>query len=80
MSSRDEAHDARIQGALRKAVVDTFAIDPSAVTMRSIRSIVEGQLDLGEGFFKTDKYWKEKAKEVVLEEVVSSPRDGGNKG
>lgn len=68
MSDRDESRDAQIAGALRKAVADAFRKDPESVTLRTVRNEVAAELGLGEGFFKSDPYWKDKSKEIVLQE------------
>jgi len=70
--SRDESRDAQIAGALRKAVADAFRKDPESVTLRTVRNEVAAELGLGEGFFKSDPYWKDKSKEIVLQEGVCS--------
>jgi hypothetical protein len=83
MSDRDESKDILLSGALRKAVAQTFAKDRDTVTLRLIRTIVEQQHKLGQDYFKTDPYWKERSKEIIMEEVVSYPKledGGGNKG
>ncbi|KAI5858135.1 hypothetical protein BZA05DRAFT_386092 [Tricharina praecox] len=68
MNDRDESRDAQIAGALRKAVADAFRKDPESVTLRTVRNEVAEELKLGEGFFKSDPYWKDKSKEIVLQE------------
>jgi hypothetical protein len=67
---RDESRDALIAGALRKAVADTFKKDRDDVTLRYIRTLVEDQLALGAQFFKSDDYWKNQSKDIILQEVV----------
>ena len=67
---RDESRDALIAGALRKAVADTFKKNRDDVTLRYIRTLVEDQLTLGAQFFKSDDYWKNQSKDIVLQEVV----------
>lgn len=84
MADRDESKDILLSGALRKAVAQTFANDRDTVTLRLIRTIVEQQHNLGQDYFKTDPYWKERSKEIIMEEVVSYPkledRGGGTRG
>ncbi|KAI5814875.1 hypothetical protein BZA77DRAFT_93335 [Pyronema omphalodes] len=69
MSDRDESKDILLSGALRKAVAQTFAKDRDTVTLRYIRTIVEQEHKLGADYFKTDPYWKERSKEIIMEEV-----------
>ena len=70
MSYRDESRDAQIAGALRKAVADAFSKDPESVTLRTVRNEVAAELKLGDGFFKSDPHWKDKSKEIVMQEGV----------
>lgn len=62
--------DARLEKALRDAVEQTFKSDPEQLTVKRIRSKVEQELELDDGFFKNSATWNTRSKEVIQSEVV----------
>ena len=63
--------DTKIEAALRATVAKLFdEDDQGSLTLKNVRSEVGKQLDFPEDFFKTDARWKDKSKEIVLDEVV----------
>ncbi|KAL8907853.1 MAG: hypothetical protein Q9207_001177 [Kuettlingeria erythrocarpa] len=59
--------DARLESALREAVEKTFRTDPEQLTLKRLRSKVEQDLGLEEGFFKSNTTWNTRSKEVAQE-------------
>lgn len=69
--SRDEAHDADLSACIRRTIAHAFQSgDPSSLTLRLVREIVEKELSLPENFLKTDEFWGGESKRIVKEEVV----------
>ena len=64
------ATDAEIDIALREAVVKRFQSNPEQLTIKKIRTDVERQLGLGDGFFKADMNWNPRSKETIQLQVV----------
>ncbi|KAL8844452.1 MAG: hypothetical protein Q9205_002283 [Flavoplaca limonia] len=63
------ATDAEIDIALREAVVKRFQSNPEQLTIKKIRTDVERQLGLGDGFFKADMKWNPRSKETIQLQV-----------
>lgn len=69
--SRDEASDAALSACIRRTIAHAFQSgDPSALTLRLVREMVEQELGLEESFLKTDEFWGPESKRIVKEEVV----------
>ena len=64
------ATDVEIEIALREAVVKRFQSNPEQLTIKKIRTDVERQLGLGDGFFKADMRWNSRSKETIQLQVV----------
>lgn len=63
--------DKALTSALHKTVRDVFHSDEKdQLSVRSIRTKVEEEYDLGEGFLNEGK-WKDKSKGIIKDEVVS---------
>lgn len=63
--------DARIEKALRAAVQqanDRGELD--LITVKTARTSAERTLKLDAGFFKSHETWKDRSKDVIIEEVV----------
>lgn len=60
----------QITSALRSAVQKQFKLDGNVIPS-IMRARVEEDLDLEEGFLKTDPYWKSECKAVIKGEFVS---------
>ncbi|KAL8768459.1 MAG: hypothetical protein Q9209_005365 [Squamulea sp. 1 TL-2023] len=61
--------DADIEKALRDAVVNKYQSDPEQLTIKRIRTDVEQQLGLGDGFFKANPTWNTRSKEIIQLQV-----------
>lgn len=62
---------AALERALRNAVERVYKLgNLEELTVKRIRAAAEQDLDLEEGFFKTDSTWKEKSKDIIQSEVV----------
>ncbi|KAL8760385.1 MAG: hypothetical protein Q9199_000008 [Rusavskia elegans] len=61
--------DADIENALRDAVERRFQSNPEHLTVKRIRTDVEHQLGLGDGFFKADVTWNARSKEIIQLQV-----------
>jgi hypothetical protein len=63
--------EATISNKLRDIVI---AIHKSGkaeeLTVKRVRARAEKELDLDEGFFKTDATWKEKSQKTIVDAVV----------
>lgn len=59
-----------IEAALRSAVERQYAEDADILTVKYIRSKVESELELGDGFLVTEE-WKDKSKVLIKEWAVS---------
>lgn len=71
--ARDEASDAALAACIRRTIAHAFQSgDPSALTLRLVREMVEKEMDLEENFLKTDEFWGAESKRLVKEEVVRS--------
>lgn len=64
------ATDAEIDVALREAVVKRFQSNPDQLTIKKIRTDIERQLGLGDGFFKADLKWNPRSKKTIQLQVV----------
>lgn len=64
------ASNAQLEQALRHAVEKTYKSNPELLTVRKLRGIVEKELCLNDGFFKSDATWNARSKEVIQSEVV----------
>ncbi|MCJ1270051.1 hypothetical protein MMC22_009945 [Lobaria immixta] len=61
---------AALEQALRNAVERVYKLgNLEELTVKRIRAAAEQDLDLEEGFFKTDSTWKEKSKDIIQSEV-----------
>lgn len=67
---RPSVSETRLEKALRDAVEETFKADPEQLTVKRLRSKVEKDLGLDDGFFKSDAAWNARSKEVIQSEVV----------
>ncbi|KAI4230466.1 MAG: hypothetical protein LQ349_006259 [Xanthoria aureola] len=63
------ASDLAIENALRDAVERKFHTNPEHLTVKRIRTDVEHQLGLGDGFFKADVTWNPRSKEIIQLQV-----------
>ncbi|KAL8658257.1 MAG: hypothetical protein Q9226_001139 [Calogaya cf. arnoldii] len=61
--------DAQIENALRDAVGEKFKTNPEQVTIKRIRTHVEHELKLGDGFFKASATWNARSKEIIRLQV-----------
>lgn len=68
--SESTMSDADIENALRDAVDRRFQSNPEHLTVKRIRTDVEHQLGLGDGFFKADVTWNARSKEIIQLQVV----------
>lgn len=65
--------DAVLEQALRKAVNQVYKDgNLEDLTVKRIRKLAEGELDLPDDFYKTDTPWKERSKHVIQSEVVGA--------
>ena len=61
-----------IETELRKAVETVYKKDPDSLTVKKVRTQVEQDLELEDGFF-TSAEWKDKSKKLIKEWAVSKP-------
>ena len=70
---------AELEQALKNVVHDIYKSgDLENLTVKRVRKAAEENLDLEEGFFKNDKTWKDKSKDVILSEVVRAVQKGSS--
>lgn len=63
--------DATLEQALRTTIQRVYKSGRlEELTVKRIRTSVEGELDLQDGFFKNSATWKDKSKDVIQSEVV----------
>ncbi|KAI4097128.1 MAG: hypothetical protein LQ348_000063 [Seirophora lacunosa] len=70
---RPSVSETRLEKALRDAVEETFKADPEQLTVKRLRSKVEKDLGLDDGFFKSDAAWNARSKEAA-QEAQSQPQ------
>lgn len=64
-----------LEQALRLAVQRVYKLgNLEELTVKRIRAAAEQDLDLEEGFFKSDSTWKEKSKDIIQSEVVRTTK------
>jgi hypothetical protein len=64
-------NDAKIEKVLRSEVQKLFsANDTDNVTVKRVRVLAEQTLELEEGWFKNHMQWKDKSKEIIVDEAV----------
>ncbi|KAL8784158.1 MAG: hypothetical protein Q9213_004132 [Squamulea squamosa] len=61
--------DAEIEKALCDAVVNKYQSNPEQLTIKRIRTDVEQQLGLGNGFFKANTSWNTRSKDIIQLQV-----------
>jgi len=61
-----------LETKLRKAVEKAYKEDPDSLTVKKVRTRVESDLGLEEGFF-TSADWKDKSKALIKEWAVGGP-------
>ena len=60
-----------LEAALRRVVRNVFdARNLEELTVKRVRRAAEVELELEEGFFKTDEAWRDRSKGVISGEVV----------
>lgn len=65
-----KASSEQITAALRSAVQKQFKLDGNVIPS-AMRTRVEQELSLAEGFFKSDPHWKAECKAIIMSEFVS---------
>jgi hypothetical protein len=60
-----------LEAKFRSAIKETYAEDPSKLTVKYIRRKAENELGLDEGFFLTPT-WKDKSKTFIKNYAVSN--------
>ena len=64
---------ATLERGLRRAVQNVYKSgNLEELTVKRVRQAVEVELGLEEGFFKTDLEWRDRSKNLICAEVVSS--------
>ncbi|KAL9000847.1 MAG: hypothetical protein Q9169_000601 [Polycauliona sp. 2 TL-2023] len=63
------ASDVEIEDALRNAVDKEFRGNPEQLTIKRIRTDVERQLGLGDGFCKAHVEWNDRSKRIIQSQV-----------
>ena len=64
-----------LEQALRLAVQRVYKLgNLEELTVKRVRSAAEKDLDLEDGFFKSDETWKERSKNVIQSEVVRTTK------
>ena len=67
----DEPSDASLERALRDAVKASFLSGKTQeLTVKRLRTIVEKELGLDDGFFKAHNTWNAKSKKTIQDTVV----------
>ena len=64
------ASTAQLEKALRQAVGETYRNNPEQLTVKRLRTSVEHNLGLENGFFKGHEKWNVRSKDVIHSEVV----------
>lgn len=66
--------DGQIERVLRHTVEKTYKSDQEQLTVRRLRTKVEQELGLDDGFFKGSAKWNVRSKDVIQSEVVRKPQ------
>ena len=65
-------HDTTLEDALRSQVKELFSNEGADnITVKRVRALTEQKLDLEDGWFKNDEEWKNRSKEIIVNEHVS---------
>jgi len=65
----------KIEQALRDAANDIFKRDPDNLTLKRVRIAAEEQLELEDGWFKTNSKWNARSKELIQKHVEKLEED-----
>ncbi|KAI9653230.1 MAG: hypothetical protein M1821_007661 [Bathelium mastoideum] len=67
----------RLEEALRDAVKASFSAGkPEELTVKRLRTVVESELNLDQGFFKAHDDWNAKSKKIIQDAVDQHEEDG----